>query len=116
MFFMPEVELNGSRVLAGVGQIKAVACRSMWWVDRECDARSFGSLGVDLVGRAPRHRATALRREHVHRGITLFAFPCPQGPSALGRAMGGRGRATLYSSNVQQAGFEMDLILALKRK
>jgi len=76
-----QIQLDGARVLAGVRQVKARRVTQHVGVDGELYPSGLGGCRDDVVDRAPRHRATAERGEHVRCCVVaLFAPPRPQGP------------------------------------
>jgi hypothetical protein len=76
--FVAEVELNRSRVLAGVSEIEAGGVAQHVGMGREVNAARLGGLAHDVMRCAPRYRAAAQRGEHIRRSRIQRTFPRAQ--------------------------------------
>src|SRR5262245_32138929 len=75
-----EVHLDRARILAGIRQIEARRVPEHMRMNRELDAGRLCGFHHNVMDGASCHRTATQRREHIRRGIVLFALPGPQGP------------------------------------
>ena len=108
---MPEILLNGPRVVPLVGEFVARRMPQHVRMDGEGEFRPLAGAGDELAHRRGRHGAAALGDEQVGR-LGVIATQLAQRPQ-LGAAdrVGGR-QAVLQSGHMDQAGLEVDLVPA----
>src|SRR3954454_643233 len=108
---VPEIMLQGSRVLAVVGQLIAARVPQHVWVYRERKCCGLPRAGQHLAKAGWRHRRLSLGRKHIP-GRHRFALELTQGPQFPAPERVDAGHAVLDPPDVQQPVLEVDLIPA----
>src|SRR5437016_5291483 len=107
---MPEPRLQCPGIVTRIRQRKAAGVPQHVRVDRERHAGPLTEARDERMEALWRHRAAALRGEHVRPGGGLLALQAAQGPDLIALHRVHARRSPLAPAHMQATGPELDLV------